>query len=492
MTSLVDISPAQSATLVAAPLITSVALTVSSIASGSFSVNMMLCLVATESLANMQYLNINHSNIASTIYAGMASSYIPNWIDSFNTLERELIIFNWGIFEKNQISALLLDNFGDALTELMIYLGLFILSTLLTISPKTFGSFGEKAHLTTFGFFVANILGKIQSQILFSILQLIKFNLLLDVYSSLSLFISVSIASLTMGMLIFCFVKLLSLFNYQNTLGDTESSRRHRSKNIHIQMRWLQKKYEFMIGDFKHSKKNQFFFAYWITAFNAAYILLIFCLQTAPIPQCASIALLIVSFMLFSARIRPFESKIPAFLHFFNFGCVLIAAILNLAQAFAATGTLEFEQTETLGSAIVAVIGINTGINTLLSLGLMILEIYNKIKLACSNKSNNKENVTEKKPKVIEISSSSQINSTQSQQRLESQSLSISTLSNGAIDPNLSGTNLINGKIARPRPRPQAQVKNTIILSNLNNRFHQMSTHRKFIRRQEGATIIQF
>ena len=223
-------------------------------------------------------------------------------------------------------------------------------------------------------------------------------------------------------------------------------------------MSWVQKKYEFMIGDFKHSKKNQFFFVYWITAFNAVYILLIFCLQATPIWQCAPIALLIVIFLLFSALIRPIKSKIPAFLHFFNFGCVLIAAILNLAQAFAATRNLEFENTETLGSALVAVIGINTEINTLLSLGLMILEIYNKIKLACSNKSNNKENVTEKEPKVIEISSSSQINSTQSQQRLESQSLSISALSNGAIDPNLSGTNLINGKKARPQRHGKTEL----------------------------------
>jgi hypothetical protein len=94
VTSLVNISQAQSGTLVAAPVVTSAALAVSSVVGGGFSINMMMCLVTTEALAKMQYLNINHSHIASTIYAGMSSSPMPNWIASFNTLQQDILIFN--------------------------------------------------------------------------------------------------------------------------------------------------------------------------------------------------------------------------------------------------------------------------------------------------------------------------------------------------------------------------------------------------------------
>ena len=95
---------------------------------------------------------------------------------------------------------LILENV-PAVSPDIVYIPIPLEATVSIFVPQDFS--------ISFGSFVANILGKIQSQILFSILQLIKFNLMLEVYSSLSLFIEVSTAFLVMRMLIFCFVKLL-------------------------------------------------------------------------------------------------------------------------------------------------------------------------------------------------------------------------------------------------------------------------------------------
>ena len=83
---MVLLSDAQAAAMTATRVVTSAAFLASSVIAGGLSINLMVCLVATESFANMQYLNINHTDIASTLYAGMSSSYFPNWISAFNTL----------------------------------------------------------------------------------------------------------------------------------------------------------------------------------------------------------------------------------------------------------------------------------------------------------------------------------------------------------------------------------------------------------------------
>ena len=49
------------------------------------------------------------------------------------------------------------------------------------------------------------------------------------------------------------------------------------------QIQWLEKKYEFLFEDYKDSQKIYFSFAYYLTAFNVIYILLIFSLQTVPV-----------------------------------------------------------------------------------------------------------------------------------------------------------------------------------------------------------------
>ena len=309
----------------------------------------------------------------------MSASFVPNWIAVFNTLDKGSIIFNRGIFETNQISALYLDNFGDALIELGMYFGIFLLTLpfmLLSKIDKLIRSVAGKAYVTAFSFLMANMFGIVQSQILFAVIQLLKMNLLFDSYSFLSLFTAISTTSVLISIIALSFIKLRVIFGthgLQKAGGSTQQTKRR----THTQIIWLQQQYEFLFGDFKDSNKNQFFFAYWITAFNVIYILLILCLQSVPILQCVSIVTLLLTFMIFSAKIKPFKKNAATFSHFFNFTCVLIAAILNLSLAFSHAVTI----TETIGKAIVSVIVINTGGNTLFSLGGMMIGIYNRIKL---------------------------------------------------------------------------------------------------------------
>ena len=78
--------------------------------------------------------------------------------------------------------------------------------------------------------------------------------------------------------------------------------------------------------------------------------------------------------------IQPFKKKIPKFLHFFNFSCILIAAILNLILAIAQMMNLNFSGIRIQGWIVASVIFANTGVNTLASLGLIVWELYKKWK----------------------------------------------------------------------------------------------------------------
>ena len=425
MTELANISTFVTRSLAAASPATSTSFTIANAVSGSFSLNMMMCLVATESLANMQYLNINHSNIAASIYEAMSSSYIPNWIALFNDLDRELLIFPWGIFETNQISSLFFDNFGDGLTEIMVYLGLYLLMAGVAYSIKV-GRLSEslagRLYATVFSFFAASFFGKLQSLLLYSIIQILRMNLLFDNYSRMSLLFGYFTPSFAIGLLVFCFFKLLAIFKTKNkparniesvfsggsttilTRSTKIADEKGSSSSGHIQ--WLEKKYEFLFDDYKDSQKIHFFFAYYLTAFNAIYILLIFSLQTVPVLQCFSITLLALIFIIFPATIKPFQKKVPAFLHFFNFSCIFLAAFLNLVLAIAQNLNHSFSGVEQQGKAVISIISVNTIINTIVSLGVMILEIYQKCKTIRNIHNSSKKNKQKLKVMKIEISAS--------------------------------------------------------------------------------------
>jgi hypothetical protein len=376
------ILPSASAILKAASPITSASFAAASLVSGTFSLNMFICLVAMESLVNMQYLNINHSSIASTIYSEMSNSYIPNWISNFNNLDPELLIFPWGIFQKNQISSLYFDNFGGTLTEIMIHLSLLLAIggfALTQTIERLSKSFVGRTYATIFSFFASDIFGTLQSQILFSLLQTLKVDLLLDTYSRLSFLMGYFSLTCSIGLISFCFFRVLTVFrrkksNWRPTMSDQEGI------STYIQIKWFEKKYAFLFEDVKIRSKNRFLFAFWLTGFNTVYILLIFSLQSIPVLQCLSIVVVVLSFILFPVMIKPFKRKVPKFLHFFNFACILIVALLNLVLAIIQRINPDFSGVEIQGWVVVSMIFLHTGVNTLISLGVLIFEVCKNIK----------------------------------------------------------------------------------------------------------------
>ena len=154
-------------------------------------------------------------------------------------------------------------------------------------------------------------------------------DLFLDKYSILSFVTAFISMSITVGLIILFFFRLESIYTNKKRLKSNRARVAFYNTNpdVYIQQRWLAKKYEFMFGDFKQKTTNQFFFGYWMITFDVVYILLILSLQSVPLLQSLSIVIWVLSFILFSAMIKPFKKNSSAFLHFFNFSCVLIAAV---------------------------------------------------------------------------------------------------------------------------------------------------------------------
>ena len=132
-----------------------------------------------------------------------------------------------------------------------------------------------------------------------------------------------------------------------------------------------------------------------------------FLLQSAPVLQCFSITILALVYLIFPAMIKPFQKKVPALLHIFNFSCILNAAFLNLVLAITQNLHPDFSGAETQGKVVISVIAINTGTNALISLAVLIFEIYQKCKEAYS-KSNFKNQIS-KEMKIEIVSSTSEV-----------------------------------------------------------------------------------
>ena len=413
VTSLVDISSSTSSTLAAAPVATSVALAVSSVVSGGFSVNMMMCLMSGDAIKNMQYLNLNHSNIALTVYSKMGNPIVPNWIaEDYNTLDPSETTFKWGIFETGQVSALYLDNLGDDLTQMMIYVGIYLIAVLFSLSSKIehlVKSIGGTTYVAAFGFLVSNILGPLQTQVLFGMIQIINSNMNLDLYCKVSIFMAYLTMAIVFGLLFFGFFRVRRVYKKEQEerrklrmemelelekerereleeKTDHGSPEKKETNSIqdkhgkHHDVKWIEKKYEFMFGDFKNKSRNTFFFAYWLSVVDVTYALILLSLQSVPILQCFAIFFLLLGLIVFSAIIKPFKQKGATFLFFWNFACVLAIAFLNLILTIIQEVNPDFSGKESQGWAIVAVIILNTGVNIFYSLGGVVIEIYHKIK----------------------------------------------------------------------------------------------------------------
>jgi hypothetical protein len=125
-----------------------------------------------------------------------------------------------------------------------------------------------------------------------------------------------------------------------------------------------------------------------------------------------------------------FNRKSSAFLLFFNFTCILIAAILSLSQSIIDFMNPQFLSTETMGWVTASAIFVNTKENTLFSSGAVVIEIYNKIRLARSSKNRKKENKTIKVKKINIKPSNIPINQNRPQKNFENDPHLISRVTN--------------------------------------------------------------
>ena len=177
--------------------------------------NLFLCLSAIESIANMQYLNINHSQIALGAYYGLSSAKGANWVARFNKLDRGMLTFEYGIFARNGFSSLYLDNFGYSLTSLLAYFVVYLLFGALSLrrtkEELMNGRIG-KIYISVFGLFVSTIAGHLQSQILFSGIQLLKLDSSVDAYSRISYAMAYLLFSVIMGLQVWCLFKIITIY----------------------------------------------------------------------------------------------------------------------------------------------------------------------------------------------------------------------------------------------------------------------------------------
>ena len=356
---------------------TSAAISASSAATGGFSSRLMMCLVATEAIVNMQYLNIRHSKTGTLYYQRMSQSLVPNWFSSLNTNNSNSTVLAWGSFQKNSVSSLYLDNHGDTLIETLfswILCLLLMLFTFIARRGSRIGSLIFKFYLMAFSFAISNLLGQLQSQTLFFILQ-VKDNFFFDGYSKLSLVIGYLTMIFTILALIYWFYQLRMIYKHKIETRNAT----HKKKGFSHKEKWRSEKYGVLWSDFKDDSKLRFFFMYWIVLFNIVYILLIFGLQDVPLAQCSLIVVWTVMFIAFSVAIRPFTQLSTILSHYFNLGCILTVEAMNLYLALQESQDPHFSEIEDQGKAIVYVVIANTAINMLASLIGVAHELYQYI-----------------------------------------------------------------------------------------------------------------
>ena len=360
------------------------ALAVSNAISGKFSISLMLVLTVVDAIANQQYLNMNHSQTASNLYPLLSTELLPNWISQ---IKHEEAVSYWGIFKTRQTSSLYLDNLGDTFEVLSIHMLLTLLTLAISYlfrSSQRFGWLFFKMHVYFFGLLGSNIFGKIQSHILFSILQAFEITVFTNTYHGTSVVLGYLATSSIIGFITYTFLKSVTIYNSQKKIQEKESNefrQLHRRKTLQQSEDIEQyEKYSFIYDDFKMKSKNTFLFNYWTMTYNSAYILLILSLQSNAIVQCSSIVILTIIFIIFSAVLRPFKEISSAILHFFNLSCILAVSIANLSLIIALKVTPAFEGAETQGLAIFVVVMINFCVNTIIPVYLIVRTVYRMCK----------------------------------------------------------------------------------------------------------------
>ena len=353
------------------------AIAVTSALSGQFSISLMLLLTVIDAIANMQYLNMNHSQTALNLYDILSTELLPNWITQLYDGEA---VVDWGIFKTKQTSYLYLDNLGDTLEVISIYLLLTLLTfaaSYILQSNKMFERFFRRMHVYFLGLLGSNVFGKIQSLILFAILQSFKFAVFNDAYHVISVIVGYLTTSSIIGFTLYTFLKTLTVYrNNQKKIQKIIQEKPSIERRRNYQRKAMRKpenmdedeKYGFIFEDYNMKSKNTFLFNYWTMTYNSIYILLILSLQSNAIAQCSSIVGLTIIFIIFSAVLRPFKEPSSTFLHYFNLTCILAVAITNLFLAIALEVNPDFEGAENQGMAIFIFVIINFGINTIVPL----------------------------------------------------------------------------------------------------------------------------
>ena len=361
--------------------------------------NLFLCLSAIESIANMQYLNINHSQIALGAYYGLSSAKGTNWAARSNKLDRDMLIFEYGIFARNGFSSLYLDNFGYSLTSILAYFALYLLFGALSLrktKEELINGWIGKIYIAVFGLFVSTIAGHLQSQILFSGIQLLKADLSVDVYSRISFVMGYLLFSIIIGLQILCLFKVNTIYNKKMKVIEANSLRDDRiisgrsvvpvnnsiseTTQPSIDDRWNEMKYAMLFDSFKETSKHSFFFTYWMQLYNSVYILLILLLQNVPVLQCLSIVTLLIICLLTTAAIKPFKEKSVALIFFSNFTCTLIVAMINLFLAIQAAIAGVANVDNQAGWAIFFLILMNSSANMMVLLGKVIHKLITVLK----------------------------------------------------------------------------------------------------------------
>ena len=364
--------------------------------SGKF-VNLFLCVSAFDSIANMQYLNINHSKIALGVYSGLSGSIYPNWIAKYNRLNSKMLYFEYGAFEQNNLSSLYLDNYGDSITGLMAHFTIFLLLGLFSLTKtkeELMSCRAGKFYITFFGLTLSTICGGIQTQIIVSAIQLLRPDLFVNFYSMISYFVAYFMILAAIGLQIICFFKLKNIFDKKMKVMEAERLKKARIRNRRrtismdnflvvvpqpppsVDDRWDEAKYAMFFDCFKETSKHSFFFGYWMTLYNVIYIILVLSLQNVPVLQCLSILILVILCILLTATIKPFKDKSVAFGFFFNFGSVLLLALMNLVLAIHTSVTGATSANDDVGNAIFYLILANSCVNMIVGFGGVIYKLF--------------------------------------------------------------------------------------------------------------------
>ena len=295
---------------------------------------------------------------------------------------KKKITFGYGIFQTDQISGLYLDNFGGYLTEIVfIYFNIYLITVIFSRRSgieKFVGSISGTAQAAAFMFLISNVLGQMQRQVLFTMVQIINSGMGFDSYSKASIALAYLTLPAAIGLLVYCFLRARMI--YRGWENETVVKGKKIYSQDDYKSKWMEKKYGFMFEDFKTISNHRFFFGFWLCAISILYILLILIFQCVPILQCLSILFPLVGIIVFAVRLKPFMERLPSFLFFFNFSCGLAVAFINFILAIIEQADSEFSGLDSLGWVIASVIIVHLTVNAFLSIGRMALEISKKIK----------------------------------------------------------------------------------------------------------------